>query len=695
LADVEKQKFRFFYMIQQRTDILLPVAVVSMLLFMIIPLPSFFLDTLLAINIACSLMILLVPMYVNKPSEFSVFPGILLIVTLFRLSLNVASTRLILGDAYAGEVIEAFGSFIVKGNYVVGLVIFIILIIINFVVITKGSGRVAEVAARFTLDAMPGKQMAIDADLNAGLINEEEARERRNEIRKDADFYGSMDGASKFVRGDAIAGVLITFINIVGGLIIGILQLNMSFNQALQTYTILTVGDGLVSQIPSLLISTSAGIIVTRAASEETLAASIGSQLFSKPRASYVSGGVLLFMGMVPGLPFLPFFMLGALTVGVGYMSQGLVAELKEKERLSEEPSQEPEPEMRIEEYLHVDPLEIEIGYSLIPLIDANQGGDLLDSITMLRKQIAQEYGIVVPPIRIRDNVHLSSNEYVIKIKDNAVAQGEVMTGYYLALTPDGEDDALEGIKTIDPTYNLPAYWLNPQQKEQAELKGYAVVDASAVISTHLMEILKRNAYKILDRQAVQGLLDTLKEDYPAVVEELVPNLMTVGTVQNVLRNLLKENIPVRDLPTILETLADKGTLTKDPELLTEYVRSTLSESISSLFKNDQGEIVAMTLDAKLEEHIMNQMTEGKPIGQNLNLPPSAVNELYQQASQKIHELTVMGDRAIIITGPAVRRYVKTFFEPVLPQLVVLSISELLPDIVINTIGSIGIESYD
>ncbi len=695
MADVEKQKFRFFYMIQQRTDILLPVAVVSMLLFMIIPLPSFFLDTLLAINIACSLMILLVPMYVNKPSEFSVFPGILLIVTLFRLSLNVASTRLILGDAYAGEVIEAFGSFIVKGNYVVGLVIFIILIIINFVVITKGSGRVAEVAARFTLDAMPGKQMAIDADLNAGLINEEEARERRNEIRKDADFYGSMDGASKFVRGDAIAGVLITFINIVGGLIIGILQLNMSFNQALQTYTILTVGDGLVSQIPSLLISTSAGIIVTRAASEETLAASIGSQLFSKPRASYVSGGVLLFMGMVPGLPFLPFFMLGALTVGVGYMSQGLVAELKEKERLSEEPSQEPEPEMRIEEYLHVDPLEIEIGYSLIPLIDANQGGDLLDSITMLRKQIAQEYGIVVPPIRIRDNVHLSSNEYVIKIKDNAVAQGEVMTGYYLALTPDGEDDALEGIKTIDPTYNLPAYWLNPQQKEQAELKGYAVVDASAVISTHLMEILKRNAYKILDRQAVQGLLDTLKEDYPAVVEELVPNLMTVGTVQNVLRNLLKENIPVRDLPTILETLADKGTLTKDPELLTEYVRSTLSESISSLFKNDQGEIVAMTLDAKLEEHIMNQMTEGKPIGQNLNLPPSAVNELYQQASQKIHELTVMGDRAIIITGPAVRRYVKTFFEPVLPQLVVLSISELLPDIVINTIGSIGIESYD
>ena len=695
MADVERQKFHFFYLIQQRTDILLPIAVVAMLLFMIIPLPSFFLDTLLAINITCSLMILLVPMYVNKPSEFSVFPGILLIVTLFRLSLNVASTRLILGEAYAGKVIEAFGSFIVKGNYVVGLVIFIILIIINFVVITKGSGRVAEVAARFTLDAMPGKQMAIDADLNAGLINEEEARDRRNEIRKDADFYGSMDGASKFVRGDAIAGVLITFINIVGGLIIGILQHNMSFSQALQTYTILTVGDGLVSQIPALLISTSAGIIVTRAASEETLASSIGNQLFSKPRASYVSGGVLLFMGMVPGLPFLPFFMLGALTVGVGYMSQGLAAELKEKERLIEEPSQEPEPELRIEEYLHVDPLEIEIGYSLIPLIDANQGGDLLDSITMLRKQIAQEYGIVVPPIRIRDNVHLGSNEYVIKIKDNAVAHGEVMTGYYLALTPDGEDDALEGIKTIDPTYNLPAYWLNPQQKEQAELKGYAVVDASAVISTHLMEILKRNAYKILDRQAVQGLLDTLKEDHPAVVEELVPNMMTVGTVQNVLRNLLKEHIPVRDLPTILETLADRGTLTKDPELLTEYVRSTLSESISSLFKNDQDEIVAMTLDAKLEEHIMNQMTEGKQIGQNLNLPPSAVNELYQQASQKIHDLTVMGDRAIIITGPAVRRYVKRFFEPVLPQLIVLSISELLPDIVINTIGSIGIENYD
>jgi len=684
-----------FHYVQQRTDVLLAVAIVAMLLFMIIPLPSFFLDILLAINITSSLMILLIPMYVNKPSEFSVFPGILLIVTLFRLSLNVASTRLILGEAYAGEVIEAFGSFIVSGNYVVGLVIFIILIIINFVVITKGSGRVAEVAARFTLDAMPGKQMAIDADLNAGLIDEEEARQRRMEIRKDADFYGSMDGASKFVRGDAIAGVLITLINIIGGLIIGVLQHNLSFGEALETYTILTVGDGLVSQIPALLISTSAGIIVTRAASEETLAVSMTSQLLSKPRASYVSGGVLCVMAMVPGLPFLPFFMLGALTMSLGYVSQSVIAGMLEKSASEVEAKPEAAPQDRIEEFLHVDPLEIEIGYSLIPLIDKNQGGDLLDSITMLRKQIAQEYGIVVPPIRIRDNVQLTSNAYVIKIKGNEVATGEVMTGYYLALTPDGEDDAIEGIKTVDPTYNLPAYWLNPQQKEQAELQGYAVVDASAVISTHLMEILKRNAFKILDRQAVQNLLDTLKEDHSTVIEELVPNLMTIGTIQNVLRNLLKENIPIRDLPTILETLADKGGLTKDPDMLTEYVRSALSETISHLFKNEQGEIVAMTLDAKLEEFIMKQITDGNQIGQNLNLPPNAVNDLYQQTSQKIHELTVMGDKAIIITGPVVRRYIKRFYEPVLPQLVVLSISELLPDIVINTIGSIGLKDYD
>ncbi|MFQ5649072.1 MAG: flagellar biosynthesis protein FlhA [bacterium] len=683
-----------FHFVQQRTDILLAVGVVSILMFMIIPLPSFFLDILLAINITCSLMILLVPLYVEKPLEFSVFPGVLLLVTLFRLSLNVASTRLILGQAHAGDVIEAFGNFVVKGNYVVGLVVFVILIIINFVVITKGAGRVAEVAARFTLDAMPGKQMAIDADLNAGLINEAEARQRRSDIRREADFYGAMDGASKFVRGDAVAGVLITVINIIGGLIIGAVQLEMSLQEALETYTILTVGDGLVSQIPALLISTSAGIIVTRAASEDTLDKSITQQFLNKPRASFISGGVLVILGMVPGLPTLPFILLGVTNLGIGYLAQNKMFDKKEDVVEKEAPTEQDEKD-EIEYYLHIDPLEIEIGYSIIPLIDVNQGGDLLESITMIRKQIAQELGIVVPPIRIRDNVQLNSNEYVIKIKGNAAARGEVMVDYYLALTPEDEEDELEGIKTVDPTYNLPAYWLNKAQKEKAELRGYAVVDASAVVSTHLMETLKKNAYKILDRQSVQNLIDNLKGEHSAVVDEVIPNLLTVGAIQNVLRNLLKESIPVKDLPTILETVADRGTLTKDPDLLSEYVRMALTETISNLNVNDQGEITAITLDARFEEYVLEQLSGGKRPSQNLNLAPTAMDEIYKQTSGKIQELLSTGGKAILITGPAIRRYIKAFFEPVLPELTVLSISELLPSIAINTLGSIGLASYD
>lgn len=684
-----------FHFVQNRTDILLAVSVVAILMFMIIPLPSMFLDILLAINITCSLMILLVPLYLDRPLEFSVFPGVLLLVTLFRLSLNVASTRLILGEAYAGDVIEAFGSFVVKGNYVVGLVIFIILVIINFVVITKGAGRIAEVAARFTLDAMPGKQMAIDADLNAGLLTEAEARQRRMDIRREADFYGAMDGASKFVRGDAVAGILITIINIIGGLVIGAVQMDLSLIEAVETYTILTVGDGLVSQIPALLISTSAGIIVTRAGSEDTLDKSITTQLLAKPRASYISGGVLLILAMVPGFPMLPFVLLSATTFGVGYLAQNKMFDKPEPLLPDEDVAPEADERDEIENYLHVDPLEIEIGYSLIPLIDVNQGGDLLDSITMIRKQIAQELGIVVPPIRIRDNVQLNSNEYVLKIKGNPAARGEVMVDYYLALTPDGDDEDLDGIKTVDPTYNLPAYWLNKAQKEQAELRGYAVVDTSAVVSTHLMETLKRNAYKILDRQAVQSLIDNVKEEHSAVVDELIPNMLTIGTVQNVLRNLLQENIPVKDLPTILEALADRCSLSKDPDVLTEYVRLALAETITSMNVNEQNEITAITLDARLEEFVLRQLTGGKQPSQNLGLSPAQMDEIYKNTAVKIQELLTGGGKAILITGPAIRRYIKAFFEPVLPELTVLSISELLPNIAINTIGSIGLTSYD
>jgi flagellar biosynthesis protein FlhA len=678
--------------IQRRTDLLLAAAIVGILIFMIIPLPSFLLDILLAINITCSLMILLVPLYAINPLEFSVFPGILLMVTLFRLSLNVASTRLILGEAYAGQVIEAFGHFVVGGNYVVGLVIFIILIIINFVVITKGSGRIAEVAARFTLDAMPGKQMAIDADLNAGMIDEREARRRRDEIRKEADFYGAMDGASKFVRGDAIAGLLITAINILGGLVIGVLQLDMGLSDALSTYTILTVGDGLISQIPALLVSTSAGIIVTKTRSEDDFAKTMTTQLFNKPRATYVSGGVLLGMGLVPGLPTVPFVILGLLTLGIGYASQN-VRPAKVEELL---PEPEPEaPKEQIESYLHVDPLEVEIGYGLISMIDANQGGDLLDNLTMIRKQIAQELGIIVPPMRIRDNVQLNSNEYLIRMKGNEVGRGEVMKGYYLALVPDGQDDEMEGIKTIDPTFKMPAYWMSQEQKERAELKGYTVVDSTAVISTHLLEVVKANAHKILDRQAVQRLLDNIKKENAAVVDELVPNLLSVGAVQNVLRNLLHEIIPIRDLSTILETLADRATMTKDPEILTEFVRVALAETITNLYKNESGEIYVMTLDSKLEEHMLSQLAGGKQPGQNFNLPPAAVKKIFEQAASKMQQLISTSGKAILLTGPRVRRYVRVFLSSVYPNLVVLSFAELLPDVIINSIGSIGVTNYD
>jgi len=686
---------RLFKAFLQRTDILLALAVVAILVFMIIPLPSVLLDILLTVNITCSLMILLIPMYTVRPLEFSVFPGILLLVTLFRLSLNVASTRLILGEAYAGAVIESFGSFVVKGNYVVGLVVFVILIIINFVVITKGSGRIAEVAARFTLDALPGKQMAIDADLNAGLIDEKEARRRRDEIRDEADFYGAMDGASKFVRGDAVAGLLITFVNILGGLIIGVLQMGMNVQEALATYTILTVGDGLVTQIPALIISTAAGIIVTKTSTQTSLAQTVTSQFFRRTRPIYIASGVLMLLGMVPGLPTLPFFLLGSATGGIGFLTSDLLAEMKaEAEEATAEEEEAPPPD-KPENYLHVDPLEIEIGYSLIPLIDVNQGGDLLDSLTMIRKQIAQQLGIIVPPIRIRDNVQLQSNEYVIKIKGNEVGRGEVLNGHYLALTPDGEDDELGGIKTVDPTFHMTAYWLNEEQKERAELKGYTVVEASSVVSTHLMEVLKKNAYKIMNRQAVQNLIDNFKKDHPAVVEELIPDLLSIGVVQNVLRNLLREHIPIRDLTTILETLADYAPLTKDPDILTEYVRNALAETITNLHRNEQGEIVALTLDPQLEEEILTQMKDGQPPRQNLGLAPEKVNAIFAATAEKMQEAMATTGKALLITNPKIRRYVRAFFEPVLPNLVVLSYADLTPHVHIRVLGSIGVTQHD
>ncbi len=671
------------------SDILLALGVVMILIVMIFPLPTAMMDLLLALNFAIAMLILMVSMYIQQPLQFSVFPGLLLIVTLFRLSLNVASTRLILGQAYAGKIITAFGDFVVKGNYIVGLVIFLILVIINFVVITKGAGRVAEVAARFTLDSMPGKQMSIDADLNAGLIDENEARRRRLQITQEADFYGSMDGASKFVRGDAIAGLIITMLNIIGGLIIGVAQHGMPVGEAVRTYTRLTVGDGLVSQIPALIISTTAGLVVTRTATDSHLGQDLTGQIFSTPRAIYLASGVLLALGITPGLPLLPFLILGTITGAIGYAVKNTQ---KEPEEVEEAPVEKPVEE--IEDYLRVDPLELEIGYGLIPLVDTEQGGDLLVRITQLRKQCASEIGIVIPPIRIRDNIQLKPNEYVIMIKGVDTARGELMLGRYLALNPGMAEEQLEGSRVIEPAFGLPATWIAESEREKAERLGYTVVEAVAVLTTHLLEVLKSNAYQILGRQEVQNLLDNLKKQQPALVEDLVPNLLPLGAVEKVLQNLLKEKVSIRNLTTILETLADYASVTKDADILTEYTRQSLSETIVQPYLTDTGTIRAITLDPAVEQIFTKAIQELHKAGgvQGLEkpvLPPEIVQQLYTGLASEIEKLVKEGSQPIVVTPPGVRLYFRKLMESVFPNLTVLSFGELPSRVQIESIGSV------
>ncbi|MFQ6615061.1 MAG: flagellar biosynthesis protein FlhA, partial [Fidelibacterota bacterium] len=540
--------------------------IIIILAVMLLPLPTYLMDMLLVMNITGGLLMLFVALYIFKPLEFSVFPGLLLITTLFRLSLNVATTRLILGQGYAGEIIETFGSFVVQGNYVVGGVIFLILVIINFVVITKGSTRIAEVSARFTLDAMPGKQMAIDADLNAGLIDDQEARDRRELIGREADFYGAMDGAAKFVRGDAIAGLLITSINILGGLAIGVLQRGMPLGEAAGKYTILTIGDGLVAQIPALIISTASAIIITRATSESSLGTDITHQVTRRPRVVFITALILGLLGLVPGMPFFPFLIMASLMAGGGYFVQNtLMLEAKELASQEEEVT---EVEEKIEEYLHPDPFEVEIGYGLIPMVDSSQGGNLLGRISAIRKSLAMELGLIVPPIRIRDNIQLKPNEYLFKIQGVEIARGESMINSYLVLNP-GEDMDFDGVRTQEPTFGLPAMWVSEQDREKAEVAGYTTIEPPAVIATHLMEILKGNAYKLLNRQETQRMLDHLKESHSAVVEGLVPDLIPLGVITTILKNLLREQIPIRNLVLIMETVADYASFSKDPETLT------------------------------------------------------------------------------------------------------------------------------
>ena len=671
------------------SDVLLAVAVIMILALMIIPLPPVILDILLAANITLAILILMVSMYITHPLELSVFPGLLLILTIFRLSLNVASTRLILGEGYAGEVINAFGSFVVKGNYVVGFIIFLILVLIQFVVIVKGAGRIAEVAARFTLDAMPGKQMAIDADMNAGLITEMEARERRASIAREAEFYGAMDGASKFVKGDAIAGLLINIVNIIGGFIIGVAQKGMPFTDALRNYTLLTVGDGLVTQIPALVVATAAGMIVTRSASGNQFDKEIKSQLLKRPKALLVASGALFLFAVVPGLPAVPFLVLSGLAGGVGYI------------RLKDERSAQPDvaaiadmaapKEERIEDYLQVDPLELEIGYGLIPLVDESQGGDLFMRITNLRKQLALDLGIVIPPVRVRDNLELDPSHYVIKIRGNVIASDNLLMDRYLAMNAGAGSDQLEGIAVREPAFGLPAVWVTDRDRERAEIKGYTVVEPPAVLSTHLQEILRANADKILGRQDTKKLIENLKKEYPAVVEELTPEVLPTGTVQKVLQNLLKEGIPVRDLVTILESLIDYARVTKNVDVLTEYVRHSLSETIARLYRDHKGIIHAIAMDPRLEQLITSMLQNQRESSPSLGLSPATIQSIHESLTSNVELSIVAGRRAVVLCAATVRPYFYRLIHTTFPSVAVLSFTELPPETEIEFIGKLEV----
>ncbi len=667
-----------------RADVYIASSIIVILMVMVLPVPPAIIDFFLAISISLSLVVLLVAFYTLKPLQFAVFPGMLLILTLFRLSLNIATTRLILTDAYAGELIQTFGSYVVQGNFVIGIIIFAVLVIINFVVITKGATRIAEVSARFTLDAMPGKQMAIDADLNAGLLTDKEAKERREEISREADFYGAMDGASKFVRGDVIAALLITIINIIGGLIIGTLQMGYSLGEAAQIYTLLTIGDGLASQIPSLLISTAAGIIVSRAAAEADLGQEISDQLMGNAKTITIGGAFLIIMGVIPGMPILPFWLLAAIFFYIAYRRNKAENEQwDEEQRQAQVP--EKAPEEKVEDYLLVDTLELEIGYSLIPIVDPEQGGDLLDRMTSLRKQLAVELGIIVPPIRIRDNVQLDANNYIIKLRGIAQGEGDLLPGYYLALIPTDFDVPIQGIRTKDPTFGMDAVWVSGKNKSEAEKYGLSVIESGAVITTHLMEVLKRSAYKLLDRQMVSRLIENVKETNSALIEELIPDTMKLGAVQKVLRKLLRERVPIRDLVTILETLADYHSQTQNTDVLTEYVRAALADTITRQFKDANGEVQVAVLDSTLESHLIAQAQKGNLNSNTLGFTPETVERIYINSSKSFEKMIGEGMDPVLLTSPVLRPTLYEFLVPILPEISVLSYNDITVDTQIKT----------
>ncbi|OFZ51568.1 MAG: flagellar biosynthesis protein FlhA [Bdellovibrionales bacterium RIFOXYC1_FULL_54_43] len=684
----------FLQRLTKNSDLALAMGLVAILGVMVIPMPRFMLDILLSFGIAMSMVLLLTSVYATRALDFSVFPSLLLITTLFRLSLNVATTRVILlhgaedGTAAAGEVIQSFGEFVVGGNYAVGIVIFIILVIINFIVITKGAGRVAEVAARFTLDAMPGKQMAIDADLNAGLINEEEARRRRSEIAREADFYGAMDGASKFVRGDAIAGIMIVFVNVVGGIIIGTLQKGMDIGNAAQVFTLLTIGDGLVSQIPALIISTAAGIIVTRTATSTNYSQEFSRQLLMKPKAIAAASGVMFFMALIPNLPHIPFLILSAALGSVAYLlfKKEKDLEVAKQAKLDQE-KLKPAAE-KLENLLPVDLLELEVGYGLINIVDADQNGDLLERITNIRKQFALDLGIIVPPLRIRDNLELKPGDYQVLLKGVQIGSGSLMVGQLLAMDPGNVMEPVSGIPTKEPAFGLDAIWITPKQKDQATYAGYTVVDLSTVIATHLTELVRQNAHELLGRQELQTLLDAFKQNSPKVVDDLVPNLLPVGAVLKVLKNLLKEGVSVRDLRTILESLADMAQQQKDPTILTEHVRTALARTITKKLVGPDGQINLLTLDRAIEETVAGGIIQTDQ-GQQLSLDPEFVRAFIAQLNRQAIELSAQSNQAVILCSPLIRSHLKALIDRFIPNIVVLSHNEITSNVTVKSFGTV------
>jgi flagellar biosynthesis protein FlhA len=666
---------------------ILAVGVIGVLIIMIIPLPTFLLDLFLSFNITISIVILLVSMYVLRPLDLSVFPSILLTVTLLRLSLNVASTRLILlrgneGTAAAGQVIKAFGTFVVGGNYFVGLIVFFVLTLINFIVITKGATRIAEVAARFTLDAMPGKQMSIDADLNAGLITEADARKRRADTEREADFYGAMDGASKFVRGDAIAGVVIIMINIVGGLIIGVLQKGMDIGDAARTYTLLTIGDGLVTQVPALIVSTAAGMLVTRSTASSNLGADLTGQLFVQPKAIATASIMLFIFGLIPGMPKISFMIVSLLS---GVLAYNLFKYVKKSEEVKEEvPAITPKES--VERILALDLMELEVGYGLIPLVDASQGGELLQRIKSLRKQLALDMGFIIPAIHIRDNLQLKPNEYSFLLKGVEIARGELMPGYYLTITPEDRDVTVKGVQTKEPAFGLPAVWVSEKEKENIQARGLIVVDCATVVTTHLTEIIKSHADELLGREEVRSLLDNLAVSHQKVVEELVPNVVPMGILQKVSQRLLKERISIRDLLTILETLADYAPITKNVDLLTSYVRQALARTITKQYKDDKGNISVVILSPEVEDRI-NSSIQHTEYESYLVADPNLIQRIVSNLQKFITSFTTRGLQPIVLCSPKTRIHFKKILERFFPNIVVLSHNEITHDVNINSLG--------